>query len=407
MNKVMLEGHKWAHATGRLFFRLKNITKLVLVGLQKFVVQFLIFAPKKSFPVLCDLICISSFIIYFNPHNDLILYGKVNTFIEEFYLHFVFNEDAITSNSEDTFLPHKYIQVDDSLRKLEGRVSNNLEKIHLENDEPVFNNPHLFNEKKWLLAGYTGLLSLTILVIILLVILLQRNKVKYQADMQVAEIENLMLVIHREREIEAVKWKIKEAISRELHDGALGKLFGIRFMLNSLNQKRDIHSLESRGKFLEELREVEEEIRHISHNLQNKPIPQIDFPDLIRNLIEERAHILGFTPLFNSDSQILWENFENDVKINLYRIIQEALQNVSKHANAKIAIVTFVLVENKLKLKIVDNGGGFDLNEAGGGIGLKNIKCRVKGMKGDLRIVTSETGTELIIQIPYKNVKCT
>jgi len=68
--------------------------------------------------------------------------------------------------------------------------------------------------------------------------------------------------------------------------------------------------------------------------------------------------------------------------MNLYRIIQEASQNINKFAEAKTAIISFVKDENNLCLSITDNGKGFNPKSNSEGIGLKNIHHRVESLQG-------------------------
>ena len=89
------------------------------------------------------------------------------------------------------------------------------------------------------------------------------------------------------------------------------------------------------------------------------------------------------------------------VKINLYRIVQEGLQNINKHAKASIVTITFSLKDATLGLIIQDNGIGFDRTEKANGIGLENISSRVNKLKGTFAIESNPNkGTHLTVLIP-------
>ena len=92
-----------------------------------------------------------------------------------------------------------------------------------------------------------------------------------------------------------------------------------------------------------------------------------------------------------------------DLKTNLYRILQEQLQNIIKHADATSIEIRFCKVDNFIELSIFDNGIGFNINESYHGIGLKNIKSRVESFSGSYTIRSAkENGCELIVKIPLQ-----
>jgi signal transduction histidine kinase len=96
-----------------------------------------------------------------------------------------------------------------------------------------------------------------------------------------------------------------------------------------------------------------------------------------------------------------WESVENIYKINLYRIIQEAILNVNKYANAKKCEVKIERMDNnRLKLSITDDGQGFDLIIKKGGIGLSNMKERANSLKGQFK-VESKIGEGTKIEVVF------
>ncbi len=85
----------------------------------------------------------------------------------------------------------------------------------------------------------------------------------------------------------------------------------------------------------------------------------------------------------------------------IYRIIQESIQNIVKHARAKHVWVSFFWKETVLCMEIEDDGIGFDANKNYNGIGLKNLASRVAKIEGGFEISsTINEGTKLLIQIP-------
>ena len=101
------------------------------------------------------------------------------------------------------------------------------------------------------------------------------------------------------------------------------------------------------------------------------------------------------------DSQIKWELVSNAVKINLYRIIQEAFQNCNKYAKANTITVEFKSEINYLILSIFDDGVGFNTKKTKSGIGLHNIQYRAAECKGSVSIKSGKgEGTLLVVKVP-------
>jgi signal transduction histidine kinase len=92
--------------------------------------------------------------------------------------------------------------------------------------------------------------------------------------------------------------------------------------------------------------------------------------------------------------------YSSFVKINIYRILQELLQNVSKYAQAQNCHVTIAELNNYLVIEIKDDGIGFNINSVSKGIGLKNIKERAKSIDSEIEIKSNTNeGTTVIVKV--------
>jgi len=96
----------------------------------------------------------------------------------------------------------------------------------------------------------------------------------------------------------------------------------------------------------------------------------------------------NFNTVFETDIDpgIDWENMPNTHKVNVYRIIQEALQNVNKYSRAGYVTVRIKKNNDTILLAIADDGIGFDTRIAAEGIGLKNLRKRSELLNGNLEI---------------------
>ena len=96
-----------------------------------------------------------------------------------------------------------------------------------------------------------------------------------------------------------------------------------------------------------------------------------------------------------------------DKEINIFRIVQECVNNILKHSGASTATVKVQNIENQIRIEIADNGKGFDFESAKEqpkGLGLKNLINRVSLLNGEINYSsTSEFATFIKIQIPVNN----
>lgn len=292
-----------------------------------------------------------------------------------------------------------YITLSDSLIATERKSSEKFARIEFETDE-------IRRQKEQLAIQNRNIIIFVFFVFfigaLLFVIRFQRNR-NIQLQMREAqqraneEIYNLML--SQQKKLDEVIQKEKQRIAQELHDGVLGRLFGARLNLDSLNKKDDPKAIESRDHYISELKTIEQDIREISHELNREKYALINnFVTIIANLFEEQKSISQAKLITSIDSTIDWSKIDNTIKINLYRIIQESLQNINKYAKATTINVTIEKDKENLKLTIKDDGVGFDISKKSKGIGIQNIESRVKSCHGKFEMKSKKgEGTSLVV----------
>ena len=227
----------------------------------------------------------------------------------------------------------------------------------------------------------------------------------FDNDQQKANEKIYLMTLKQQEKLENEKIKERNRISEELHDGVLGKLFGTRMNLGFLAIDGDKKTLKQHRFYLDELQTIEKEIRNVSHELSdNIGSSLINFSTLIKEVLKTNSKLGGYK--FKIDESIDWQQIDQINKVNLYRIIQEAIQNITKHASAKKVNLFFNIEDDKLIVEIKDDGVGFDNTQKRKGIGMKNMTSRVKKIKGTFKILSnSDNGTHLIIKIPIKTPK--
>ena len=190
----------------------------------------------------------------------------------------------------------------------------------------------------------------------------------------------------------------RSEIGRELHDNVNQLLTAVKLYINmGKNDKQNKESfLESASTFTVT---AIEEIRKLSKTLITPLIQDIGLTDAIRNLAEEIQLIHPVKILYN-DTTFTEENLNQKYKLNLYRIVQEQMNNILKHAKAKTINILFEKKNNHLIISIVDDGIGFDTSKRKKGIGVYNIISRAELYKGEVSIV-SEPGKGCSLTIDF------
>ncbi|OOV28804.1 sensor histidine kinase [Flavobacterium sp. LM5] len=301
----------------------------------------------------------------------------------------------------------EYIHINDSLQKAERKMGEKFSRIEYETDVIKSENTDLVVQNRNLFYVF----SILILVgVFIFVFVNQRNKhnlLVFKAQQQLANAEIYNLMITQQKTIEENRIKEKKRVARELHDGVLGKMFGVRMNLDSLNTVQDALAIKTRLKYLAELKQIEQDIREISHDMNRENSELINnFVVILTNLIDQQRKAFKTKVVFSLDKNIDWANISNEIKINLYRIVQEALQNSNKYAIPSVITIEFSKEENPLRIKLVvaDDGKGFNLKKAKKGIGLQNIEFRTKACHGKLEIKTKPgQGTLLTVEVPIED----
>lgn len=310
---------------------------------------------------------------------------------------------AKLDNKHSSKYLNKHIQFSDSIQIVERKIQNKFTRIAYETDGYIEENKRLSQQKIWILITGFGLISIVGLLYFIKVQKSKTEKLSLENEQQKANEQVYLITLKQQEKLEKEKIKERNRIAEELHDGILGKLFGTRVGLGFLNIKGDKNLKEQHQLFLEELQTIEKEIREVSHKLSdNFDSAQISFTTIIHQLIESKCKIGNFKYELDFDEHINWQKVNEKIKVNLYRIIQEALQNIIKYASAKKISVTFLLNSSKdLAVIIKDDGIGFNTKKKKKGIGIKNMKSRIEKLNGVIDIdSTLKEGATIKIKIP-------
>lgn len=302
-----------------------------------------------------------------------------------------------------------YIRINDSLQQAERRSKDKFARIQFETEEISQEKDKLAEQNRNLLLFFVGTVMIGLLLFIIRAQRAKNRELLHKQAQQKANEDIYNLMLSQQNKIEEGRIQEKKRIAQELHDGVLGRLFGARLNLDSLNKMDGEAAEEKRNNYLAELKNIEQDIREISHDLNREKFVLINnFVAILNNLLEEQAALFETNINTNIDAKIKWDRVANTVKINLYRIIQEALQNINKYAKATTVSVKMKQQDGVINLTISDNGVGFAVDKKSRGIGLQNMVSRVQECEGIFDIKSKKgKGTTINIEFPIEKKSVT
>lgn len=248
----------------------------------------------------------------------------------------------------------------------------------------------------------TIILVFSILMVLLLSYLFYtRYKLKQKA---LFDAEMLSQQELRSKAIIEAEEKERMRIARDLHDGVGQTLSAAKMNLSSLESKLQLKELESLSILKNAMDLVDDsvkEVRAVSHSMMPNALLKSGLVAAVREFI----HKLTTIENLKIDLEItgLNERLEQSVETVLFRVLQEIVSNIIKHAKANHITIQLIKDGKELTLMIEDNGVGFDTQKRAdfSGIGLKNIVSRIEFLKGTVDFdSTIGKGTTVIIEVP-------
>lgn len=317
----------------------------------------------------------------------------------------------------------RYIHLNDSLQNIERATRDKFARIEFETDEISNQKEHIEKVNKKLNAQLLLAIGLSLLGVISLSLFFKNksnkskiNELKLIQEKQELENKQLLfiqeqqlkdekmyqLLLEQQDKIEEAKQTEKKRISRELHDGIMGKLSGIRLNLYILKKKTDPETIARCLEFIKDIQTIENDLRLLSHDLNKESLTTVEsIENEIKTLFREIKNLQDIDFKLHIDKNIIWENIKYNLKINMYRIIQEALHNINKYAEAKKVTISISQNNQYISVEINDDGKGFDLNKHKEGIGLKNMRERTEELQGTFTIESKRNnGTKINLLLP-------
>ncbi|MFC3196027.1 tetratricopeptide repeat protein [Parapedobacter deserti] len=233
------------------------------------------------------------------------------------------------------------------------------------------------------------ILSILLVAILALTLLFNRLISRQKLKTEATEQANRLL----EAQLQGEETE-RARTARELHDGVASILSAAKLRINAM-EEQDPYANSMLGQLIET---AVQEIRNISHNLAPEAILDEGFEHAVQEFCRRVNHpgmqlecyVVGELPKLGKNAELL-----------LYRIIQEAVANMVKHAEATEGIVQLVGEGPRLSITIEDNGKGFDpKTRKATGIGLKNLASRIQLLHGSQEVHSAPgKGTSIYIEI--------
>lgn len=260
---------------------------------------------------------------------------------------------------------------------------------------------------------YIALLLLAIAALVLIGWLLNRANLRKQKLLQTEKLlqQERITALEQEKQLMASQAMLqgqeeeRSRLARDLHDGLGGILSGAKYSLNDMKENAIIQAenVAALEKTMIMIDQSITELRRIAHNLMPESLSNQSLHEALSDYCSQvsstSAVKINYYDLGMDTLQP-----DNTLKITVYRIVQELISNIIKHANASAAQVQIIAQDHLLRITVEDDGKGFDvasLDDAGG-IGYKNIKSRIDFLKGRIDVrSTYEEGTSVYIEIPF------
>lgn len=255
--------------------------------------------------------------------------------------------------------------------------------------------------QKWILA----IVGSALMIIILCMITLYQHMKRIRKEKEAADLH--IRIQQKEQELEKTEKEMhshvidsyfkgieaeRERLAKELHNNVANELLGISMLMKLQPNKSE--------EAIQQLQKLQKEVRTISHDLMPPIFRQVTLTEILK------AHIYNLNVRGNCNFELILTNEQELNKVTekislvVYRMVQELSGNIIKYASASAATIEIEAGQTHIKLKISDNGKGFDPQKKRKGVGLQLVKKRIDELKGTFLLDTA-TGEGCRITITF------
>ncbi|MFV8356779.1 ATP-binding protein [Flavobacterium sp. XS1P32] len=275
----------------------------------------------------------------------------------------------------------QYLHLNDSITKVRQRAKNQYAKIRYDSKKEREENLQLkvqkieqeATQKKKNIFFYLIVGTITAIGIVITYLLLAKNK----------------------REKVKATYATEIRISKKLHD----ELANDVYQTMAFAETQDLSTTRNKEILLSNLDTIYSRTRNISKEnitVETGPAFLSDFKEMMTDFNTHEVNVIA-----NGLDAINWSTLDSNIKIILYRVIQELLVNMKKYSQCSLVLLTFNLKEKKLQIDYMDNGIGATENQLKSKNGLQNVENRILAVKGNISFDTSPNkGFKVQIVIP-------
>lgn len=221
----------------------------------------------------------------------------------------------------------------------------------------------------------------------------RNNTNEHKMSLEIANREGVMLAA-----LEEARSAERSEIGKELHDN-VNQLLGASKLYLEMAKKGGKNSKLYLNRSTEYTLTAIEEIRNLTKGLTTDVVNILGLLGSIKSLASDLMEVQPLKITLQLDPAIE-ELISGNIKLHLFRIVQEQFNNIIKHADATTIVISFARNEHLLLMTITDNGKGFDVAQSSKGIGLNNIAERVKLIKATSELISEKgKGTTFVLKL--------
>ncbi|MBF0694592.1 MAG: hypothetical protein IR153_06000 [Flavobacterium sp.] len=295
----------------------------------------------------------------------------------------------------------EFQQINDSLQIEESQLKNKFSNLEFEREELITARDSAVRKKWWYVGGSASALLLSGFC---LIIIAQKNsKSAMHIDKVIQRDEELAFnqLLDAHIDYENARQASRTKVAMDLHDDVMNKLASLRLNLFLVNEETTKSGNLKYLHLVDKISEVEIDISKIASQINNIDRSEnFIFDNKLSDVIRDFQSITD-TEITTDLGEGIIDELPPYVQLHLLHIIQEALFNVIKYAEAKKAGVNANKINSFIEVTIYDDGRGFSVpKQNSDGIGLNNMRRRMSLCQGDFNVKSSDIGTTIFLKFP-------
>jgi signal transduction histidine kinase len=316
-------------------------------------------------------------------------------------LHLLVNLDKINSQKN----AREYIRLFDSIQFSERQIQTKCARIAFNTDE-LAKEKEAAIEQARVVAGSSIVAILTLLLITIIIRqALQQRQLVLAKRQIVANKEVYKNIADQKMAIDQLRRAEESRIAAGLSTGIINRLRQTQKNLLILEEKTDHETIDRCQQYIDDLQNIEKEVRNVSHDLNHEMFSANSSFNTILDQLTDSFQNKPAAIFKEIEESVNWDVMESAVKMNLHIILQKLLKNISKYSVPRHIFVTITSNGGILQMIILEDGNGYSQKRAHGRADTKNIFERVTSRNGNIDIQTRVgKGTTIIVNLPLRSL---